>query len=139
MSSLPERFVIIVDGQHVIKPEHDPNEIRPAEVGDKFFAATFELQGDTLVSGDWALGCSKLADKITNDKAPASAVVWSKKDRTQELYPVTVKEGENGPQLRFSSSGEESHPLTLVDKQLFCYTSGAHDHGTEVEIVASQE
>ena len=104
MSSLPERFVIVVDGQHLIKPEHDPNEIRPAEVGDKFFAATFELQGDTLVSGDWALGCSKLAGKVIGNRAPASAVVWLRKDQAQEVYPVTVKDGEDGPQLRFSRS-----------------------------------
>ncbi|KAF4415896.1 hypothetical protein FACUT_13029 [Fusarium acutatum] len=142
MSSLPERFVIIIDGQHVTKPEHDQNEIRPAEVGDKSSAATFELQGDTLVSGDWALGCSKLAGKVTsNFRVPASAVVWFRKDQAQELYPVIVKEGENGPQLRFahSSIDDEGGPLALADKQLLSYTSGAHEQGTAVEIVASQE
>jgi hypothetical protein len=103
MSSLPKRFVIIVDGQHVTKPEHDHNEIRPAEVGDKSSAATFELQGDTLVSGDWALGCSKLAGQVANHfRVPASVVVWFRKDQAQELYPVLVEEGEDGPQLRFA-------------------------------------
>ncbi|KAF5668527.1 hypothetical protein FDENT_11799 [Fusarium denticulatum] len=142
MSSLPERFVIIVDGQHVTKPEHDHNEIRPAEVGDKSSAATFELQGDTLVSGDWALGCSKLADKVANHfRVPASAVVWFRKDQAQELYPVSVKEGENGPQLRFAhnSIDDEGGPLALVGKQVLSYVSGASDQGTTVEIVASQE
>ncbi|KAF5580156.1 hypothetical protein FPANT_9431 [Fusarium pseudoanthophilum] len=142
MSSLPERFVIIVDGQHVTKPEHDHNEIRPAEVGDKSSAAIFELQGDTLVSGDWALGCSKLAGQVASHfRVPASAVVWFGKDQAQELYPVIVKEGENGPQLRFShnSIDDEGGPLALAGKQLLSYVPGASDQGATVEIVASQE
>ncbi|PNP82669.1 hypothetical protein FNYG_03900 [Fusarium nygamai] len=142
MSSLPERFVIIIDGQHVTKPEQDPNEIRPAEVGDKSSAAAFELQGDILVSGDWALGCSKLAGKVANNfRVPASAVVWFRKDQAQELYPVIVKECENGPQLRFAhnSIDDEGRPLALAGKQLICFTSDAYDQGTTVEIVASQE
>ncbi|EWG53703.1 hypothetical protein FVEG_12077 [Fusarium verticillioides 7600] len=142
MSSLPERFVIIVDGQHVAKPEHDHNEIRPAEVGDKSSAATFELQGDTLVSGDWALGCSKLAGQVANHfRVPASVVVWFRKDQAQELYPVLVKEGEDGPQLRFAhnSIDEEGGPLTLAGKQLLSYTAGDLGEKTAVEIVSSQE
>ncbi|CCT67589.1 uncharacterized protein FFB20_04720 [Fusarium fujikuroi] len=141
MSSLPERFVIIVDGQHVTKPEHDHDEIRPAEVGEKSSAATFELQGNTLVSGDWALGCSKLAGKVIGNRVPASAVVWLRKDQAQEVYPVTVKDGENGPQLRFShnSIDEEGGPLALSGKQLLSNVSGTYDEGTAVEIVASQE
>ncbi|KAF5568522.1 hypothetical protein FPHYL_2770 [Fusarium phyllophilum] len=142
MSSLPERFVIIVDGQHVTKPEHDHNETRPAEVGDKSSAATFELQGDTLVSGDWALGCSKLAGQVANHfRVPASVVVWFRKDQAQELYPVIVKEEDNGPQLRFAhnSIDEEGGPLTLADKQLLSYTAGDYGEKTAVEIVASQE
>ncbi|KAF5625416.1 uncharacterized protein FTJAE_9993 [Fusarium tjaetaba] len=142
MSSLPERFVIILDGQHVTKPEHDHNEIRPAEVGDKSSAATFELQGDTLVSGDWALGCSKLAGQAANHfRVPATPVVWFRKDQAQELYPVLVKEGENGPQLRFAhnSIDQEGGPLTLAGKQLLSYTAGDLGEKTVVEIVASQE
>ncbi|VZH94680.1 unnamed protein product [Fusarium fujikuroi] len=134
MSSLPERFVIIVDGQHVTKPEHDHDEIRPAEVGEKSSAATFELQGNTLVSGDWALGCSKLAGKVIGNRVPASAVVWLRKDQAQEVYPVTVKDGEND-----NSIDEEGGPLALSGKQLLSNVSGTYDEGTAVEIVASQE
>ncbi|KAF5625690.1 hypothetical protein F52700_9056 [Fusarium sp. NRRL 52700] len=141
MSSLPKHFIILVDGQHVAKPEHDQNEIRPAEVGHISSAAKFELQGDVLVSGDWALGCSKLAGKITSDGVPASAVVWFRKDQSQELYPVILKEGENGPQLRFAQNpvDDQGSPLALAGKQLLCHTSDVYDKETPVEIVATQE
>ncbi|EXM21121.1 hypothetical protein RAB80_006461 [Fusarium oxysporum f. sp. vasinfectum] len=62
MSSLPKHFIIVVNGQHVTKPENDRDGIRPAQVGEK--PATFELNENRLISGDWAMGCSKLEGQV---------------------------------------------------------------------------
>ncbi|KAF9784190.1 hypothetical protein IL306_008118 [Fusarium sp. DS 682] len=148
MSSLPERFVIIVDGQHVTKPDHDRNEVRPAEVGDKSSTAPaiFELQGDVLVSGDWAMGRSKFESQVTSHFAgtrkPDCAILWFRKDQAEQLYPVLVKERDNGPQIRFicNTMDEEGRPLAVSnDKHLICYASDDYDPGMTVEIVASKE
>lgn len=100
MSSLPKHFIIVVNGQHVTKPENDRDEIRPAQVGEK--PATFELNENRLISGDWAMGCSKLEGQVPGTRTPSLAVFWFRRGQAEELYPVYLKEGDNGPQLRFA-------------------------------------
>ncbi|KAF5602262.1 hypothetical protein FPCIR_1991 [Fusarium pseudocircinatum] len=139
MSSLPKHFIIIVDGQHVAKPENDRDEIRPAQVGEK--PATFELDGNHLISGDWALGLSKLEGHVPGTRAPSLAVFWFRKDQADELYPVYLKEGDDGPQLRFALSpvDEQGRPLAVLNKQLLCYTSDNSEPSATVQIVPSQD
>lgn len=100
MSSLPKHFIIVVDGQYVAGPENNRDDIRPAQVGEK--PATFEIDGNQLISGDWALGCSKIQGHVPGARTPALAVFWYKKGQAEELYPVYLKEGDDGPQLRFA-------------------------------------
>ncbi|KAF5620744.1 hypothetical protein F25303_12461 [Fusarium sp. NRRL 25303] len=135
MSSLPKHFIIVIDGQHVASPENGRDEIHPAQVGQK--PATFELDGNHLISGDWALGCSKLEGHVPGTRTPALAVFWFKKSQAEELYPVYVKEGDDGPLLRFASSpiDDEGRPLAVLNKQLLCYTSDS----AAVQIVPSED
>jgi hypothetical protein len=103
MSSIPKRFYIVVDGKHVAKPEHDDSGVHSeawnALVGDKasITPAVFELEGDRLISGTWALGRHPAETGDTGFKA----VVWLVMERAHLLHPVIVKEGEDGSQLRF--------------------------------------
>ncbi|KAF5251854.1 hypothetical protein FANTH_3036 [Fusarium anthophilum] len=139
MSSLPTHFIIIIDGQHVAKPEDDRDETRPAQVGEK--PATFELDGNHLISGDWALGLRKLEGHVTSTRAPYLAICWFKKDQAEELYPVYVMEGGDGPQLRFalSSDDEEGRPLAVRNQQVLCYTSDNSEPSATVKLVPSQD
>ncbi|EXL52819.1 hypothetical protein FOCG_06338 [Fusarium oxysporum f. sp. radicis-lycopersici 26381] len=139
MSSLPKHFIIVVNGQHVTKPENDCDEIRPAQVGEK--PATFELNENRLISGDWAMGCSKLEGQVPGTRSPSLAVFWFRRGQAEELYPVYLKEGNNGPQLRFACNpvDEEGRPLAVLNKQLLCYTSDNSEPGATVEIVPSED
>ncbi|KAF4947397.1 hypothetical protein FGADI_10468 [Fusarium gaditjirri] len=139
MSAFPKHFIIIVDGQLVTKPENDRDEIRPAQVGET--PATFEFDGNRLISGDWAMGCSKLEGQVPGTTSPSLAVFWFRKDQAEELYPVYLKEGENGPQLRFACNptDEQGRTLAVHNKQLLCYTSGDLEPSATVEIVPSKD
>jgi hypothetical protein len=97
MSSLPHRFTILVDGKHIAKPEQKNEEMFQAQSGDE--PAIFELKDERLVSGGFTLGRWVIENKSLQPKP----IMWRKNhEASEELQPVTVKEGANGPEISFS-------------------------------------
>ncbi|KAH7253529.1 uncharacterized protein BKA55DRAFT_341553 [Fusarium redolens] len=143
MSSIPKRFYIVVDGKHVAKPEHDDSGVHSeawnALVGDKasITPAVFELEGDRLISGTWALGRHPAETGDTGFKA----VVWLVMERAHLLHPVIVKEGEDGSQLRFggSSNDKTGRPLGLQHDRLYVSVEDEVEQNLTVELVAAEE
>lgn len=100
MSSLPNRSYIILNGLHIIKPDHDPNKSRTASVGDISFItpAIFEPQGDRHISGDRALGRFPAERPGIGPKV----LIWFRKEDAHSFHPVLVKARDSKPEFGFT-------------------------------------
>ena len=100
MSSLPDRSYIILNGLHIVKPNHDPNKSRTASVGNTSFItpAIFELQGDLLIGGDRALGRFPAERPEMGPKV----LVRFRKEDAHSFHPALVKAMDRKPELRFT-------------------------------------
>ncbi|CEI61848.1 hypothetical protein FVEN_g2901 [Fusarium venenatum] len=130
MSSLPPRFIIVVDGKHVAKPEQKGEEMFQAQSGDE--PAIFELKGDRLVSGDYALGRWIVEDVSAQPKP----IMWRKnEEESGDLRPVTVTDGAHGPEISFY----DSTGIAIHEGKLFAVLAHGTERAQSVEIRASED
>jgi hypothetical protein len=104
---LPDRFIIFVDGRPVVSPESQASEEEyfQAEAGGLDSGpppAVFEVQGGhrglQLVSGEYALGRYQIEDRSLMPKR----VGWCRKNQSEMLQPIEIRDGNTGPELSFS-------------------------------------
>ncbi|RBR23699.1 uncharacterized protein FIESC28_03495 [Fusarium coffeatum] len=139
MSSLPDRFYIILNGLHIVKPDHDPDKRRTASVGGVFLITPtiFELQGDRLISGDRALG----RFPAERPGMGPQVLVWFRKEDAHSSHPLLVKARDSKPESRFTVSplDREGCPMSLCDDQVACWTENETALEVNVEIVPVDE
>ncbi|KAG5660052.1 hypothetical protein KAF25_003574 [Fusarium avenaceum] len=131
--SLPNRFIIFIDGRPVVSPENhgDREEYFQAEAGGPHPGpppAVFEVRpvpgGLNLVSGEYALGRHQVEDRSLMPKR----VGWCKRDHSQMLQPVQVRPGNDGLELSFSGA-----KLAVIENKLFTPLLD-HEQSQRVEI-----
>ncbi|WZH49730.1 uncharacterized protein QYS62_010937 [Fusarium acuminatum] len=116
---LPDRFIIFVDGRPVVSPESQASEEEyfQAEAGGLDSGpppAVFEVQGGhrglQLVSGEYALGRYQIEDRSLMPKR----VGWCRKNQSEMLQPIEIRDGNTGPELSFSGA-----KLAIINDKLF--------------------
>ncbi|KAJ4002634.1 hypothetical protein NW752_002545 [Fusarium irregulare] len=109
--SLPRRFSITIDGMPVAMPKSDPRErpqAEPARNGER--PAVFEIVENHLVCGELVMGRSFMEDRSLMPKR----VIWSPIQEMNQIQPIRVEQGEDGPELRLQDG-----KLAYLDGRLF--------------------
>lgn len=113
--SLPRRFSITIDGMPVAMPKSDPQErpqAEPARNGER--PAVFEIVENHLVCGELVMGRSFIEDRSLMPKR----VIWSPVQEMNQIQPIRVEQGEDGPELRLQGM----IPVSIAGNILTCFS-----------------
>ncbi|RGP69193.1 hypothetical protein FLONG3_7829 [Fusarium longipes] len=112
---LPRRFSISIDGQPIAMPTSVPDRTQAQPVGPGGFQpAVFEVWNEHLVAGPFVMGRVFAEDRSLMPKR----VVWCERDDVNQVQPVQVQMGEDGPQIKLSGGGMAFHEGRLVSPLL---------------------